>query len=54
MESVTKVQVGCGPHALLEGWCNTEGVRGQRPIEPDEAIRAWIEHDFLRHVRGGH
>jgi len=92
-----KVQVGCGPHALLEGWCNTdisvgyeevtleeygrsadpqldgmerhgnssvsdglpsvviaEGVRGRGSIAHDAAIGAWIEHDFLRHVRAGH
>ena len=31
-----------------------EAVRGDRPMQADEAILAWIEHDFLRHVRGGH
>lgn len=31
-----------------------EGVRGERPIARDAAIDAWFEHEFLRHVRGGH
>jgi hypothetical protein len=31
-----------------------EGARGERPIAHDEQIAAWIDHDFLRHVRGGH
>jgi len=31
-----------------------EGVRGAQPIAHDEQIAAWIDHDFLRHVRGGH
>lgn len=31
-----------------------EAVRGDRPLAHDEAIGAWIDHDFLRHVRSGH
>jgi predicted SAM-dependent methyltransferase len=31
-----------------------EGVRGAAPIERNDDILAWIEHDFLRHVRAGH
>jgi predicted SAM-dependent methyltransferase len=31
-----------------------EGVRGAQPVARNEAIDAWIEHEFLRHVRGGH
>jgi predicted SAM-dependent methyltransferase len=31
-----------------------EGVRGTGSIAHDDAIGAWIEHDFLRHVRAGH
>lgn len=31
-----------------------EGIRGTGPIERNPAIDAWLEHDFLRHVRAGH
>lgn len=31
-----------------------EAARGPAPIARNEAIDAWIEHDFLRHVRAGH
>jgi predicted SAM-dependent methyltransferase len=31
-----------------------EAVRGGQPIERRPAIDAWIDHEFLRHVRGGH
>jgi predicted SAM-dependent methyltransferase len=31
-----------------------EGVRGEQPIERNEAIDAWIEHEFLQHVRAEH
>ena len=31
-----------------------EGVRGARPIARDPHIDAWIDHEFVRHVRGGH
>lgn len=31
-----------------------EGVRGDAPIARSAAVDGWIEHEFLRHVRGGH
>jgi predicted SAM-dependent methyltransferase len=31
-----------------------EGVRGAAPIAHDRSIQAWIDHEFLRHVRSGH
>jgi predicted SAM-dependent methyltransferase len=31
-----------------------EGVRGADPIAPNPSIAAWIDHEFLRHVRSGH
>ena len=31
-----------------------EARRGATPIARNEAVDAWIEHDFLRHVRAGH
>jgi predicted SAM-dependent methyltransferase len=31
-----------------------EGVRGATPIARNSSIQAWIDHEFLRHVRSGH
>jgi predicted SAM-dependent methyltransferase len=31
-----------------------EGVRGAAPIAQNHSIQAWIDHEFLRHVRSGH
>jgi predicted SAM-dependent methyltransferase len=46
-----------GNYSVAEGLPSViivEAVRGTEPIARDKAIDAWIEHDFLRHVRGGH
>jgi predicted SAM-dependent methyltransferase len=31
-----------------------EGVRGTTPIAHNRSVQAWIDHEFLRHVRSGH
>jgi predicted SAM-dependent methyltransferase len=51
--TVTKVQVGCGPHALLDGWCNTD-IRGFKGI--DQVMDATEPWPFtgLTHVFGEH
>jgi predicted SAM-dependent methyltransferase len=46
-----------GNYSVVEGLPSViivEAVRGSEPIARNEAIDAWIEHDFLRHVRSGH
>jgi predicted SAM-dependent methyltransferase len=46
-----------GNYSVVEGLPSViivEAVRGTEPIARNEAIDAWIEHDFLRHVRSGH
>jgi predicted SAM-dependent methyltransferase len=46
-----------GGYSVVDGLPSVvivEGVRGQQPVERHPAIDAWIDHEFLRHVRGGH
>jgi predicted SAM-dependent methyltransferase len=46
-----------GGYSVVDGLPSVvivEGARGERPIARNAAIDAWIEHEFLRHVRGGH
>jgi predicted SAM-dependent methyltransferase len=51
--TVAKVQVGCGPKALLEGWCNTD-IRGFAGIDQVmDATEPW-PFSGLTHVFGEH
>lgn len=46
-----------GGYSVVDGHPSVivvEAVRGGQPIERNPHIDAWIEHEFLRHVRGGH
>lgn len=46
-----------GGYSVVDGYPSViivEGVRGAQPIERRPAVDAWIDHEFLRHVRGGH
>lgn len=46
-----------GGYSVVDGLPSVvivEGVRGEDPIARSEPIDAWIDHEFLRHVRGGH
>jgi hypothetical protein len=46
-----------GNYSVLDGLPSViiaEGARGSSPIAPNASIRAWIDHEFLRHVRSGH
>ena len=46
-----------GNYSVLDGLPSviiTEGVRGAAPIAHNPSIAAWIDHEFLRHVRSGH
>jgi predicted SAM-dependent methyltransferase len=49
----SKVHVGCGPHALLEGWCNTD-VRAFKGVDHVmDATQPW-PWTGLTHVFGEH
>lgn len=46
-----------GNYSVLDGLPSViiaEGVRGSSPIAHNPSIQAWIDHEFLRHVRSGH
>ena len=46
-----------GGYSVVDGHPSViivEAVRGDQPIERSPQVDAWIEHEFLRHVRGGH
>jgi predicted SAM-dependent methyltransferase len=46
-----------GGYSVVDGLPSVvivEAVRGGAPIERNPAIDEWINHEFLRHVRGGH
>jgi predicted SAM-dependent methyltransferase len=46
-----------GNHSVHDGLSSVivaEGVRGAAPIARNASIAAWIDHEFLRHVRSGH
>jgi predicted SAM-dependent methyltransferase len=46
-----------GNHSVRDGLPSViiaEGVRGATPIAHNPSIQAWIDHEFLRHVRSGH
>jgi len=50
---VRKVHVGCGPHALLEGWCNTD-LRSFKGVDHVmDATEPW-PWSGLTHVFGEH
>ncbi|HWM11536.1 MAG TPA: hypothetical protein VNO82_19415 [Solirubrobacteraceae bacterium] len=52
-QTVRKVQVGCGPHALLEGWCNTD-IRAFSGVDHVmDATEPW-PFTGLTHVFGEH
>ena len=46
-----------GNYSVLDGLASViivEGVRGAAPIAHNPAVGAWIDNEFLRHVRSGH
>jgi predicted SAM-dependent methyltransferase len=52
-QTVSKVHVGCGPHALLDGWCNSD-VRPFTGVDHVmDATQPW-PFDGLTHVFGEH
>jgi predicted SAM-dependent methyltransferase len=54
MTEIKKVHVGCGPHALLEGWWNTD-LRDFTGIDQAmDATVAWPWRDQLTHVYAEH
>lgn len=46
-----------GGYSVVDGHPSViivEAVRGRQPIARQPGVDAWIDHEFLRHVRGGH
>jgi predicted SAM-dependent methyltransferase len=54
MPEITKVHVGCGPHALLDGWWNTDLREFPGIDQAMDATAPWPWRDQLTHVYAEH